>query len=149
MGFFDFVEKNNGEGLFHDFGGETFGVCGAVGDEAGDIGTGNVLIHVEADDAVCAIKINMGEGFGEFGFVNAGGAEEKESADGATGVFDAGGSTTESASNGRNSDGLVDHAFVDELFEMEEFVALGGGVGDFDFDAVRFFDGGLDGFGGD
>ena len=38
---------------------------------------------------------------------------------------------------------------MDELFEIKEFITIFGAVGDFDFDAVGFFDGGLDGFSSD
>ena len=49
---------------------------------------------------VFAIEINLGEGLGELGLADAGGAEEKEGADGAASVLDAGSGTTQGARYG-------------------------------------------------
>ena len=38
---------------------------------------------------------------------------------------------------------------MDQLLEIKQLIAVGSFVSDFDFDAIRLFDGGGDGFGGD
>ena len=116
VSFFDFVEKDDGEGLLHNLSGEAEFVGGAVFDEAGDVGAGNKFVHIEAEDVIFAVEVDGGEGFGKFGFADTGRAEEEEGTDGTVLIFDAGGSATESVGNGGDGFLLVDHALVDEMF---------------------------------
>lgn len=145
VGFLDFIEENNGERLFHDLRGKAERIGGTVANETRDVGGRNKFVHVEANDVFFAIEINFRKRFGELSFTDAGGAKEEKGADGASLIFNAGGGTTESIGDGRNGFFLIDHAFVDEMFEAEEFFAISGVVGDFDFDTVRFLDSSLDG----
>ena len=118
VGFFDFVEEDDRERLFHDLGSEAEFVGSAVFNKTRDVGGGNKFVHVEADDVVFAIEVNFGKGLGELGFADTGGAEEEESADGATLIFDAGAGATESVGDASDGFLLVDHALVDEMFEV-------------------------------
>lgn len=143
MSFFDFVKQDDGERLLHDLSSEAEGVGGAVTNETVDVVDGDKFVHVETNNVVFAVEVDFGKSFGKFGFTDTGGAEEKEGADRALTISDAGTGATQGIGDTRNSFGLVDHAVVDELFEIEEFVTVFGIVSDFNFDAVRFFDGGL------
>ena len=118
MGFFDFVEKDDGERLLHDLSGEAHGVGGAVADETANIIRGDKLVHIETDDVFFAVEINFGKGFGEFGLANAGGAEKEEGTDGARLIFDASASAPQGIGDGGDGFGLVNHAGMNELFEI-------------------------------
>ena len=64
MGLFDFIEKDDGERLFHDFGSETGGIGSTVANEAINIIRRGKLVHIETDDVAFAIEINFGKSFG-------------------------------------------------------------------------------------
>ena len=99
MGFFDFVEQNHSERLFHNLGGETESIRSAVANETGDVVNGDEFVHVEANDVVFAVKVNFGKSFGEFGFTDTSGAEKEEGADGAVAIANAGAGATQSISD--------------------------------------------------
>ena len=125
MGFFDFVEKDDGKGLFADLGGKTECIGGTITNEPRNVVGGNKFIHVEADEIVFAVEIDFGESFGELGLTDTGGAEEKESANGAVSAFDAGTGAAKSVGNGGDGFDLVNHASVNQFFEIEKLGATG------------------------
>ena len=81
--------------MFHDGGREAKLIGSTVLDETLDVGRENEFVHVEADKVAFATKVDFGDGFSKFGFTDTGGAEEKEGANGAVFVFDAGSGTTQ------------------------------------------------------
>ncbi len=65
---------------------------------------------------VFAIEVNLGKGFGELGFADAGRAEKEESTDGPARMLNSGAGAAQSVGYGGYGFGLVYHAFVDEGF---------------------------------
>ena len=57
-------------------------VAGRGADQAGHGVLRHVLAHVDAHHGMFVVEEELGQGAGEFGFADAGGAEEQEAADG-------------------------------------------------------------------
>ena len=120
VGLFDFVKENDGVGAAADGFGELAAlfkadVSGRGADEAGDGVFLLVFGHVDADHGAFVVEQELGEGAGEFGFADAGGAEEDERADGFGGIFEAAAGAHDRV--GDSVDGLIlaDDAAVELL----------------------------------
>ncbi len=87
----------------------------------------HVFAHVESQEGLVVIEEELGEGFGEFGFADAGGAEEKEGTEWAVFGGDAGFGATDDIADGFDGFGLADDTFLEFVFEVEEFFGFGGG----------------------
>ena len=74
VGFFDFVEQDDGEGMLHDGSGEAEFVGSPVLDKSLNVGGENKFVHIETDEVAFAAEIYFGNGFGKFGFADTGGA---------------------------------------------------------------------------
>ena len=130
VGLFDFVEEDDGVGAAADGLGELAAlvvadVAGRGADEAGDGVLVEVLGHVEADHGVLVVEEEFGEGAGEFGLADAGGAEKEEGADGAVGVLEAGAGAADGLGDGGEGVVLADDALAEVVLEVEEAGLLG------------------------
>ncbi|GER30175.1 63 kDa protein, partial [Striga asiatica] len=85
------------------------------------------LRHVESYHGVLGAEIVGGEGLGELGFADAGGAGEDEGGDGAVGVLEADAGAADGAGDGFHSLVLADNAAVESGFHAEEAGGLLGG----------------------
>ena len=83
-----------------------------------------VFAHVDANEVVFVVEEIFGEGARQFGFADAGGAEEDEAADGAVGVLEAGAAAANGGGDGGDSLFLADHAFVQFFVHAHEPFAL-------------------------
>jgi len=129
VGFFDFVEQDDAVRLAADGFAELAAlfvsdVAGRCPDEAGHGVFFHVFAHVESDDGSFVVEEEFGEGFGEFGFSDAGGSEEHERADRAVFVLEAGAGAADGVGDGGDRLMLPDDAFHEALFHFDEFFAF-------------------------
>ena len=148
---FDFVEEDDGVGFTSDGFGELSAffvpnVSWRRTDESADAVFFHVLAHVESDDGLFIIEEEVGEGASEFGFSDAGGAEEDEATDGSLRVLESGSGSSHGVGDAFYGFVLSDDAFVEFGFEFEEFFLF---IGEHftDGDAGPFGDDGRDVFG--
>ena len=83
VGFFHFIEQHYAvRAAAHGFAElATFllsDVAGRRADQAGDGMLFHILAHIDASHGIFVVEEEFGEGFGQLGFANAGGAEEEE-----------------------------------------------------------------------
>ena len=95
MRLLDFVEEHDRVGTAADLLGElaAFFVADVArrrADQARDRMLLHVFGHVDAQQGALVVEEKFGEGAGEFGFADAGWAEENERADGALGIAQSG-----------------------------------------------------------
>lgn len=83
-----------------------------------------VLAHVEADHVVLGVEQGPGEGLGQLGLPDAGGAEEDERADGTAGVADAGAGTDDGVGDELDRLVLADDALAQDLVEAQQLLAF-------------------------
>ena len=127
--FFDFVEEHDGIGLAADGLAELAAflvadVAGRRADEPGDAVLLHVFAHVDADHGVLVVEEEFGERVGEFGFADAGGAEEDEGTDGAVFVLQAGAGAAHGVGDGGDGLLLADDALAEALFHGDELFAF-------------------------
>ena len=84
----------------------------------------HVLAHVDAHHRLVAVEQLRSQGLGELGLANAGGAEEQERGDRAVGIAQAGAGALDRIGHGRHGLGLTDHAGVQFILELKEFLHL-------------------------
>lgn len=121
VGFFYFIEEDDGVGFSADSFGElaAFVVADVPWGSAEHASDGmffHIFGHIEADDIGFGVEEGFSEGFGEFGFSDACGAEEEEGADGAFKVFDACAGTDDGFGDEGNGFVLADNAFMEDVF---------------------------------
>ena len=119
VGLLDLVEEHDRVALAPDRLGQLAAlvepdVAGRGTDEPGDVVALHELAHVDLDEGVLAAEHELGEGLGELGLPDAGGAEEDERADRALRVLEAGAGA---------SDGLGDD--LDRLLLADDAVVQG------------------------
>ncbi len=127
MRLFDFVEQQDGVGATPDLLGQlpallVADVAGRRADEARDVVLLLILGHVDADQGAFVVEEAAGQGAAEFGFADAGGAEEDEAADGTVGVLEAAAGAQDGLGDGGDGVVLTDDALVKLAFEVEELV---------------------------
>ena len=129
VGFFHFVEKHHRVGLAAHSLAElatllVADIAGRRSDEAGHGVLLHVFGHVEANDGAFVVEEKFREGFGEFCFANACGAEEEERANGAILVLQAGAGAADGI--GDSFDGLLlaDDALHEAFLHFHELGAL-------------------------
>ena len=129
MGLLDFVEEHDGIRLTTDRFGElaTFVVTHVTRrrtDEAGDRELLHVLGHIDLNDRLLFAEHTFGQRAGEERLADAGGAEEEEGADRATGVLEVGTRPTEGTSDDFAGALLADDGRLQVLLELEELLGL-------------------------
>ena len=129
VGLFDFVEKDDAVGPAADGFGELAAfleadVAGRRADQAGDGVLLLVLGHVDADHGVLVVEEKLGERARQFGFADAGGAQEDEAADGPVGVLEAGAGALHGIGDGLHGFVLADHAVVKLFGQVQELLQL-------------------------
>ena len=124
VGFFDFVEQDDGVGPTTNGFGEhaAFAVADVSGGRAFQGGNGMgflELAHVNRDHVALSTVKEVGEGERGFGFADAGGADEHEDADGFVGVFHLGLGDLDALGDGIESVVLTDDALRELRGEVE------------------------------
>ena len=94
-------------------------------DQAADGVLFHELAHVEADHGVLVVEQHFGQGLAEFGFADAGGAEENERADRAIGILQAAAAAADGVGHGGDGFVLTDDALVQPFFEHQQFGPFG------------------------
>ena len=135
-------------------------VSGRRADHAGDGVLLHVLGHVDADHGLVVVEQVLRQRAHQFGFADAGGAEEDEAADGPVGVAEAGAVAQDGVGDQAHGFVLADHAVFEALGHLHQLLdfafhhagdrdagPLGDDAGDIVF-ADLFFEQGvlLDGF---
>src|SRR4051794_26845559 len=85
----------------------------------------HVLGHVDPDHRLLVAEEEVGEGAGELGLADPGGAEEDERAGRALGVLDPGARAADRFRDGGDRDLLADHALVQFLLHADQLLGLG------------------------
>ena len=85
----------------------------------------HVLGHVDPDHRLLVAEEELGEGAGELGLADPGGAEEDERAGRALRVLDPGARAADRFRDGGDRDLLADHPLVEFLLHADQFLGLG------------------------
>ena len=85
----------------------------------------HVLGHVDPDHRLLVAEEELGEGAGELGLADPGGAEEDERAGRALRVLDPGARAADRLGDGGDRDLLADHPLVQLLLHADQFLGLG------------------------
>ena len=131
VSFFDFVEQDDAVGASSDGFGESASffvadVAGRGADHAGDAVWFHEFAHVESYHRVFVVEEEFGECFAEFGFADAGGAQEDEGADGSLGVAQACAAAADGVADGGDGFVLAYESLFDFVFHVEQFFSFAG-----------------------
>ena len=129
MGLFHFIKEDDTIGMAADGFGELASlvvadVSGRCPDQTGDAEFFHVFGHIDPDHVLFIVEERLGQGLGQLGLADAGGAEEEEGSEGPVGVLDP--RTGAEDGFGHLADGfiLADDTAVQLVLEMEELFAL-------------------------
>ncbi len=127
VGLFDFVEQHHRVGPAADGFGQLAAflvadVAGRRADQARDGVLLLVLRHVDANHGALVVEQELGQGAGQLGFADAGGAEEDEAADGTVGILQAGAGADDGLGHGGDGFVLADDALVQLLFQVQQLL---------------------------
>ena len=130
VGLLDFVEKDHAVGATSNRLAElaAFFVADVAGRRADQTASGkflHILGHIDLDEGIAITEHELCKSLGEKGFADAGGAEEDERADGASGIFEVGTGTAEGLANGDDGFVLADDFAPQLAFHGEEFLGFG------------------------
>ena len=129
MRLLDLVEKHDRVGLAAHRLGELAAlvvadIAGRRADQSRNGVFFHVFRHVEAHERALAVEMRLGEGLGQLGFADAGGAEKEEAADRTARVLDAGAGAQDGLAHELHAFILTDHAPVQHVAEAQEFFAF-------------------------
>src|SRR5581483_760345 len=93
-------------------------------DQLGDRVLLHELRHIEADQRLFGAEHELRQGARDFGFADAGGAEEQERSDGTVRALQAGAAAADGASQGGDCLVLRDDALVQFLFDAQQLLRL-------------------------
>ncbi len=129
VGFFDFVEEDDAVRVAADGFAELAAflvadVAGRRADQPGDGVFFHVFAHVEANEGEFVVEQESGEGAGQFGFADAGWAEEEEGAQGAGGVLETAAGAADGVGDGGDGFRLADDATGEAFLHFDEFLAF-------------------------
>ena len=127
MGFFDFIEQDDRVGMTPYLLGElaAFFVADVAWRRADEPRNGvllHILGHVDTHHGAFVVEQEFGEGASQFGFADAGWAEENERADGALGIAQSGPRAANGVGYPLQGRVLADYALAQTLFHRNQFL---------------------------